>query len=115
MSLESFLEKLNHHPESIDFAEVIALVDATYDFTPTAFQNGETRNEAGQNSGSCKLFSFAQLQNFSQAQTLACFGAFYRVDVLENPTGDNHQNIRNFIKFGWNGINFEGNALISKV
>lgn len=114
MSLEIFLEKLNHHPESIDFAEVIALVDANYDFTPTAFQNGETRNEAGQNSGSCKLFSFAQLQNFSQAQTLACFGAFYSVDVLENPTGDNHQNIRNFIKFGWNGINFEENALVSK-
>ncbi len=114
MSLESFSEKLNNHPESIDFAEVIALIDTNYDFTPTAFQNGETRNEAGQNSGSCKLFSFAQLQNFTQAQTLACFGAFYRVDVLENPTGDNHQNIRNFIKFGWEGIKFEGNALILK-
>lgn len=115
MSLESFLEKLNHHPESIDFAEVIALVDANYDFTPTAFQNGETHNAAGQNSGSCKLFSFAKLQNLSQAQTLACFGAFYSVDVLENPMGDNHQNIRNFIKFAWDGINFEGNALVAKV
>lgn len=115
MSLESFLEKLNHHPESIDFAEVIALVEANYDFTPTAFQNGETHNAAGQNSGSCKLFSFAKLQNLSQAQTLACFGAFYSVDVLENPMGDNHQNIRNFIKFAWDGINFEGNPLVAKV
>ncbi|MEA5460336.1 HopJ type III effector protein [Arcicella sp. LKC2W] len=114
MSLENFLEKLSHSSESIDFAAVIALIDANYDFTPTAFQNGETRNEAGQNSGSCKLFSFAQLQNLSQVQTLACFGAFYNVDVLENPTGDNHQNIRNFIKFGWEGIKFEGNALSLK-
>jgi hypothetical protein len=115
MSLENFSEKLSQSPESIDFAEVIALIDANYEFTPTAFQNGETRNEAGQNSGSCKLFSFAQLQNLTQAQTLACFGAFYRVDVLENPTGDNHQNIRNFIKFGWDGIKFEGIALSPKV
>ena len=32
-------------------------------------------------------------------------------DVLENPQGTNHQNIRNFMKTGWDGIQFEGNAL----
>jgi len=34
---------------------------------------------------------FAQLQQLSQAETLACFGKYYREDVLQNPEGDDHQ------------------------
>ncbi|WP_044174032.1 HopJ type III effector protein [Flectobacillus major] len=114
MSIVLLLEKIQNTPDSIEFSEVIATIDQHYDFTPTAFRNGDTINQAGQNSGSCKLFSFAQIQNLTQSQTLACFGAFYRKDVLENPIGTDHQNIRNFIKFGWDGIQFEGNALTQK-
>lgn len=114
MSLEQFQQKINTTPESIEFSEIIALIDANYDFTPTAFHNGNLHNAAGQNSGSCKIFSFAKIQNLSQEQTLACFGAFYRADVLENPEGDNHQNIRNFMKSGWEGIKFESDALTTK-
>jgi hypothetical protein len=54
------------------------------------------------------------LQNLSQAETLACFGAYYFEDVLGDPEGTNHQNIRNFIKSGWDGIKFEGEALVLK-
>ncbi|MFC0181769.1 HopJ type III effector protein [Pseudarcicella hirudinis] len=111
MSLVNFLNELQTKPENIEFPGVIAAIDQYYDFEPTAFQNGETRNEAGQNSGSCKLFSFAQLQGFTKQQTLDCFGAYYRTDVLGNPEGTDHQNIRNFIRFGWEGIKFEGEAL----
>ena len=111
MTIKNLLEKINQTPESIEFSEVIATIDENYDFTPTTFNNGETINEAGKNSGSCKLFSFAKLQNLSVKQTLACFGAYYRIDVLKNPAGTDHQNIRNFIKFGWDRITFEGEAL----
>jgi hypothetical protein len=114
MSVEQLIEKLKNTPEQIEFSEVIALIDEHYEFTPTAFKNGDTHNEVGQNSGSCKLFAFAKLEGFDQAQTLACFGAFYRKDVLDNPTGDNHQNIRNFMKYGWGGIHFEDAALKMK-
>lgn len=114
MTLDSFLKKLNETPQEVAFTDTMAVVEALYDFTPTAFQNGDLHNEAGQNSGSCKLFSFAKLQNFSVEQTLACFGDFYRKDVLENPDASNHQNIRNFIKTGWEGISFEGTALAEK-
>lgn len=114
MTLDSFLKKLNETPQEVAFTDTMAIVEALYDFTPTAFQNGDLHNEAGQNSGSCKLFSFAKLQNFSVEQTLACFGDFYRKDVLENPDATNHQNIRNFIKTGWEGISFEGTALTEK-
>ena len=114
MTLDSFLKKLNETPQEVAFTDTMAVVEALYDFTPTAFLNGDLRNEAGQNSGSCKLFSFAKLQNFSVEQTLACFGDFYRKDVIENPDASNHQNIRNFIKTGWEGISFEGTALTEK-
>ncbi|WP_369821068.1 HopJ type III effector protein [Oleiphilus sp. HI0067] len=31
--------------------------------------------------------------------------------MLENPEGTDHQNIRNFIEFGWEGVAFEGESL----
>lgn len=50
----------------------------------------------------------------SKDETLALFGDFYRVDVLGNPNGEDHQNIRNFMQFGWDGIEFMGEALMKK-
>lgn len=114
MNIEIFLKKLKQTPNSITFPETIAVIEENYDFTPTAFDNGTQQNAAGENSGSCKLFAFAQLQNLNTQETLACFGAFYFEEVLGNPAGTNHQNIRNFIKTGWDGIQFEGEALILK-
>ncbi|QQV01415.1 MULTISPECIES: HopJ type III effector protein [Chryseobacterium] len=108
------LEQLKNSPESIDFKEVIAFIDEHYDFTPTKFKNGSTVNEANQNNGSCKIFSFAKLNDLSKEETLNLFGEFYREDVLKNPEGTDHQNIRNFIEFGWDGISFEGKALSRK-
>lgn len=107
-------EQLEKSADDIQFNDVIAFIDAHYDFTPTKFTNGNTANEANQNNGSCKVFSFAQLNDLSKEETLALFGDFYRIDVLQNPDGDDHQNIRNFIKFGWAGISFEGRALSRK-
>jgi hypothetical protein len=114
MNLDNFLQRLNETPENIVFNDTIAIIDALYDFTPTAFKNGALQNEAGQNNGSCKLFSFARLHKLSQQQTLHCFGAYYRDDVLKNITGTDHQNIRNFINTGWTGVEFDGNALVPK-
>lgn len=108
------LEQLKNNPETIQFKEVIAHIDEQYDFTPTEFKNGNTVNEAGQNNGSCKVFSFAKLQGLSKEQVLPLFGEFYREDVLKNPEGTDHQNIRNFMEFGWDGISFEGEALKEK-
>ena len=52
-----------------------------------------------------------KLQNLSEEATLACFGAYYYEDVLKNPNGTDHQNIRNFMKTGWDGIAFYGSAI----
>lgn len=110
----TLLEKIHQSPETISFAEVIAYIDANYDFTPTLFINSNTVNEAGQNNGSCKIFSFAKLHELTQAQTLELFGDYYRKDVLDYPFGSDHQNIRNFMLTGWEGIQFEGDALSLK-
>lgn len=107
-------EKINQAPETITFSEVIAHIDEHFDFTPTRFTNGTAVNEAGQNNGSCKIFSFAKLRGLTQTQTLSLFGDYYRVDVLGNPEGTDHQNIRNFIQHGWEGIKFDGEALKEK-
>jgi len=112
MSFESFFEKLNNTPERIEFAEVIKLIDENYEFTPSAFKNGDLNNQAGENNGSCKLFAFGLLHQLSAPQMLACFGHYYRDDVLQNPNNDDHQNIRNFIKTGWNGVEFAAQALV---
>lgn len=111
MTLETFTQKLKNTPNQVEFSETIAVIEANYNFTPTAFKNGELYNEAGQNSGSCKLFAFAKLQGFTKQETLACFGKFYFEDVLNDPNGTGHQNIRNFIKTGFEGLIFEGEAL----
>jgi DNA-binding IscR family transcriptional regulator len=107
-------EQLEKSADEIQFKDVIAFIDEHYDFTPTKFTNGNTVNEANQNNGSCKVFSFAELNSLSQQETLNLFGEFYREDVLKNPEGTDHQNIRNFIEFGWDGVSFEGKALKRK-
>ena len=108
------IQQLKQDPENIEFKDVISFIDEHYDFTPTPFKNGNTFNEDNQNNGSCKVFSFAKLNDLSEEETLFLFGDFYRNDVLRNPEGTDHQNIRNFIKFGWHGISFEGAALRTK-
>ena len=109
--INEYLEKLKNTPESMEFNELMELIDSNYIFTATEFSNGDLVNQAEENQGSCKLFFFAKLHNFNQQQTLDCFGSYYRQDVLQNPDANNHQNIRNFMKYGWDGIKFSGNAL----
>ena len=112
MNIDTFLEQLQKTPEVIDFNELISLVDSNYNFSPTAFINGDLKNQENENNGSCKLFYFAKIHDLNKDETLSCFGAYYREDVLKNPDSDNHQNIRNFMKYGWQGIEFEAEALI---
>ena len=114
MELELFLNRLETRPETIEFPDVIRLVNARYDFVPTAFRNGDLYNEAGQNSGACRVFAFARLHDLDRARTLALFGAYYRSDVLRTPDGDSHPNIRRFMREGWDGIEFDGTPLRAK-
>jgi hypothetical protein len=110
-NMENFLNKVKSNPELITFQETIEVIESNYNFTPTTFKNGNQINNAGENNGSCKIFAFAKLHQLEKEETLALFGSYYFDDVLKNPDGNDHQNIRNFMIFGWDGISFEGEAL----
>ena len=111
-SLKDFLNKIKNS-ESVSFPETIAHIDENYTFTPTTFKNGNQINNAGENNGSCKIFAFAQLQQFTKEETLGLFGDFYQ-DVLSTPDATDHENFRYFMIFGWDGIQFEGEVLRAK-
>ena len=105
------LTQIKQQEQSVTFEQVMQVINDNYHYQPAVFTNGELVNEAGTNEGSCKIFYFAQLNNLNPQQTLACFGRYYREDVLLNPTGNDHGNIRNFMKTGWQGIEFKSVAL----
>ena len=117
MSLSRFIEKVKNN-EPVSFQDTIAVINEHYDYHPVEFSNGLGEeclvNLAGVNEGSCKIFAFALLHDLDKQQTLNLFGDFYRVDVLGDPEGQGHQNIRNFIKFGREGIQFEEMPLEEK-
>lgn len=105
------LHQLSSNAGAVSFERVMQVINNNYSYTPAIFSNGEIVNEAETNEGSCKIFYFASLNKLSEQQTLACFGRYYREDVLNNPKGEDHGNIRNFIKTGWQGISFQSAAL----
>ena len=110
MIIQEFKTKLKVNSTGINFADTMQVIEDNYNFTPTTFTNGDITNNAGENAGSCKLFAFAQHQKLTKGETLFCFGEHYK-NVLEDEKGDSHQNIRNFMKFGFEGLSFKGEAL----
>lgn len=116
MIFQTLLDRLKKG--EADFEDVIAYVNAHYEYTPTRFTNGTGAdavvNEAGQNEGSCRIFALARHKGLSEADTVQLFGRFYRVDVLQHPQGTDHGNIRTFLREGWAGIRFESDALVVK-
>ncbi|MBB3047179.1 hypothetical protein FHR99_001415 [Litorivivens lipolytica] len=109
MTVEQLLGALRAGPVAFD--DVMAVIDQNYAFTPTAFRNGEAQNSSGSNNGSCKIFAFAKLHGLDKNSTLNAFGDFYTQDVLQHPDGEDHANIRNFMRTGWDGVEFSGEAL----
>jgi hypothetical protein len=109
MTLITFLEKTRSNTP-VSFNETIAIITEYYHYQPTEFSNGSLVNDAGSNEGSCKIFAFGLSNNLTEQQTLKLFGDYY-VEVLNDPDGSGHQNIRNFMRDGWQGISFKNQAL----
>lgn len=103
----------NLKDNKVSFKEVLEFIETYYLHQPTAFKNGDAQNEATQNQGSAKVFAFAQLNNLSKEDTLYLFAEHYQ-SVLNNLNGTDHQNIRQFMLNGWDGVKFEGTCLTAK-
>jgi hypothetical protein len=110
MNLQEFKKKLKANPNEINFAETMQIIEHNYHFSPTAFTNGNIKNQVGENFGSCKIFGFAIHQQLSKKETLACFGEHYQ-SVLNDENGTSHQNIRNFMTTGFEGLSFANDFL----
>ena len=98
---------------SIVFADVIAMIDKHYESQLLEFKNGNMLNKQGENEGSAKVLSYAALSNLDKENTLKLWGEYYR-DVKANSDGTDHQNIRNFMEFGWDGVPFENGIALTK-
>ena len=109
--VDNLLSQLNK--KEIKFSEVLQFIEARYTHTATAFKNGEQHNAATENQGSAKVLSFAQANNLSEEETIQLFAEHYD-DVLSTPEATNHQNIRQFMKSGWDGVQFEGSSLTER-
>lgn len=111
MSVDELIRRVTAG-EPVSFQQVIATIEAHYHYTPCRFHTGlgadALSNDLGSNEGSCKIFYFAYLHGLDRQQTLSLFGDFYRQDVLLNPDGESHANIRRFLRDGWRGIRYEG-------
>jgi hypothetical protein len=111
----NLIEQVRIHLASIDaghgqFADTLDLVSQAFDYQPTGFHNGPLFNPAGENEGACQVFSLAQYCNLNEADTLRLFAEHYR-QVLGDPAGESHGNIRQFVATGWSGVRFDHPAL----
>lgn len=117
MTVKELLDRIKNN-ETLSFNDTMAVIAENYHYQATEFTNGlgddKLVNAAGTNEGSCKIFAFAQIHQLDQAQTLQLFGDYYHLDVLQDPEGTGHQNIRLFMKYGWEGIQFTNASLTEK-
>ena len=88
------------------FADTLAFIADGYEYQPQAFTNGDVKNAAGQNEGSCKTLGLALLEGLSDEEALLAFGEHYR-SVLGTPEGTDHSNIRALMAHGLAGVKFD--------
>lgn len=144
MAATQLVTLIGRAPQEIGFQLVMDAVSELYEVKEVPFRVGDVVSAPGQNMGSAKVFSFASISKLDKEATLNLFGDYYRVDVckafsrtrhvravvlppfttlplglcgqvLENPEGSDHANIRAFMKGGWDAVEFpEGLALTAK-
>ena len=106
---------LGESTDQVSFQLTMDVVEEMYAYEDVAFSVGDVVSKPGENTGSAKIFSFAKISMLEKETTLHLFGDYYRKDVLENPDGDDHANIRAFMKGGWDCVKFpDGLALSPK-
>mmetsp|Transcript_35329 Transcript_35329/g.59990 ORF Transcript_35329/g.59990 Transcript_35329/m.59990 type:complete len:212 (+) Transcript_35329:38-673(+) len=110
---ELFNANLEMSGDDLKFEEFIELCDEQYEYGLIEFKNGDVTNMPGENDGSAKVLSYAALADFDKDMTLKLWGQYYR-DVLATPDGTDHQNIRNFMKNGWDGVDFYNGVALTK-
>jgi len=110
---ELFNANVEMSSDDLTFEQVMEVIDQHYESQLLEFKNGDMLNKQGENEGTAKILSYAALSNMSKETTLKLWGQYYR-EVLANPNGTDHQNIRNFMKYGWEGVPFENGIALTR-
>jgi hypothetical protein len=110
---EVFNSNVEMDASDLQFEDVIEIIDKHYETGLIEFKNGDIVNQPGENEGSAKILSYAALSNLDKDTTLKLWGQYYR-EVLADPEGTSHQNIRNFVKYGWEGVPFENGIALTR-
>lgn len=110
---ELFNANVEMNSGDLMFEDVIEMIDSHYESQLLEFKNGDMLNKQGQNEGSAKVLSYAALSEMDKDTTLKLWGQYYR-EVLADKDGDSHQNIRNFMKYGWEGVPFENGISLTR-
>lgn len=98
--------------EQIMLADTVKMIDNEFDYFEVPFNCGDAQNAINENATSGKIFSLALIAGLDKDTTLNLFGEVYR-DL--SPSGSDHQNIREFIKSGIDGLKFPtGYCIVSK-
>lgn len=110
---EVFNANVEMDADALTFESVMEIIDTFYESQILEFRNGDIVNKPGENEGSAKLLSYAALSQMDEATTLKLWGQYYR-EVLADPNGTSHANIRNFMKTGWKGVPFENGIALTR-
>mmetsp|Transcript_5531 Transcript_5531/g.9143 ORF Transcript_5531/g.9143 Transcript_5531/m.9143 type:complete len:210 (-) Transcript_5531:1777-2406(-) len=110
---ELFNANLEMDASDLKFEDVMELIDTHFENQLLEFKNGDLVNQQGENEGSAKVLSYAALSSLDKETTLKLWGQYYR-EVVADPSGDSHQNIRNFMKTGWEGVPFENGIALTR-
>lgn len=85
--------------KNTDFGNTIQAIDSILETEPVDFVNGEVPNTSGENLWSLKVLAFGKMMWFHTQEVLSMFWEYYR-EVIDNPDGNSHQNIRALQKTG---------------
>jgi hypothetical protein len=110
---EVFNANVEMSGDDLTFEEVMEMIDEHFEDGLIEFKNGDMVNAQGENMGSAKILSYAALSQMDKETTLKLWGQYYR-EVLADPDGDSHPNIRNFMKYGWDGVPFENGIALTR-
>ncbi len=83
----------------------IKAIQSVHHVPVQGFSVGLHRNASGENMGSLTILGFAKLYGLREDQVLSLFGEAAE-EVLKDPDGTNHPNIRAFLKQGLSGVTF---------
>lgn len=110
---EMFNNNVDMDSSNLMLEDVLEMINAHYETQLLEYSVGNIVNKQGENEATGLILSYAALSNMNKETTLKLWGQYYR-DVLKNPNGTDHANIREFMKNGWNSVPFENGIALTK-